>query len=41
VLPPTAYDGKEVFLTGRCQRAINTKVNIVDLSIRGANYENR
>jgi hypothetical protein len=35
------FDGKDVLATGRAMRAIQTRLNIVDLSIRGDAYENR
>jgi hypothetical protein len=35
------FDGKDVLATGRALKAISTRINTVDLSIRGENDENR
>ncbi|KAI9024784.1 hypothetical protein DFJ74DRAFT_56354 [Hyaloraphidium curvatum] len=35
------YDGREVLATPRALKAISTRVNVVDLSIRGTAYESR
>ena len=36
-----SFDGTDAMCTPRARRAINAKMNIVDLSLRGAAYENR